>query len=288
MSTSVVAAPAKVNLVLRVLERESSGYHAIETLFCALELADELVITLTGEATGISLEVDGPHLGDPAENLAVRAARSFLEAADADVGVEIRLLKRIPAGGGLGGGSSDAAATLRALDELLPDRVPRGILEEIAAGLGSDVPFFLTGAALARGEGRGERLTAAPPLPSRPVVIAIPPFPVATSAAYAWLDSDREGADPPSRDGWPTPGTWEEVEAVAANDFERPVYRRHPELRALRDGLRRSGARVALLAGSGSTVFGIFDQEGRAERAAEALRQAAPGVRVVGTRTAAR
>ncbi|HSH44950.1 MAG TPA: 4-(cytidine 5'-diphospho)-2-C-methyl-D-erythritol kinase, partial [Longimicrobiales bacterium] len=253
----VLAAPAKVNLTLRVLEREPSGYHALQTLFCRLALADQVEVALEDEP-GVRLRVEGaedqppPNLGPPAENLVVRAAGAFLEAAGIEQGLRIRLQKRIPHGGGLGGGSSDAASTLLALDSLLPGLVSPERMEGVAATLGSDVPFFLSGAPLAWAQGRGERLTPLPALPPRPVVLAVPPFRVATPAAYGWLDRDRTGREVPSPLTGP-PADWAALEDGAVNDFERSVYRRHPELRALRDRLRRSDALVALLSGSGST-----------------------------------
>lgn len=286
-----LAAPAKVNLLLRVRERESSGYHRLQTVFCALDLSDELQLVLDPEP-GVRLTVEGARLGDPEDNLVVRAARAWLAEARPPAasdwrGITARLTKRIPHGGGLGGGSSDAAATLRGLNALVPGRVPESRLADMGKALGSDVPFFLAGTALSWAEGYGERLSPLPPLPPRPVVLAVPPFRISTPAAYAWLDADRRGLGP--FDGEPGPPSgWSDLEARAVNDFERSVFRRHPELRALRDRLRRSGAAPALLSGSGSTVFGVFEREARAEAAAETMQREAPGVGVVLTRTAAR
>lgn len=279
-------AAAKVNLFLRVLQREPGGYHRIQTLFCALELADTVHVALE-ESPGIRLEVEGADLGPSTHNLAYRAAAAFLEHAGPVAGVSIRLRKRIPAGGGLGGGSSDAAAVLRALDTHLPGHVPPERLDAIARRLGSDVPFFLRGGPLAWGEGFGERLTPLPPLPSRPVVLVVPPFPIATAAAYAWLDEDRDmEAEHAAPVRVPSLGDWEAVAGFALNDFEAPVFRRHPLLRELRDGLAAGGAVLALLAGSGSTIFGVFPDDARAAAAARAIATRAPAVRVVRTRTA--
>lgn len=282
-------APAKVNLILRVHDRDPTGYHDLDTLFCALELADELTLDVA-EGDDIRLEVEGPQPGPAHENLAVRAARAFLDAAGTRRDVGIRLRKRIPAGGGLGGGSSDAAAVLRALDRLMPDAVDGGALRQAARDLGSDVPFFLAGMPHAWGTGRGERLREGPALPSIPVLLLFPPFPVGTAAAYGWIDTDRE-AGMESRAAEPDThavASWEDVATLAGNDFEGPVFRRHPRLRDLRDRLRGAGAQVALLSGSGSTVFGVFPDEDRARAAAADVRARSPDVRWELTRTAAR
>lgn len=283
-------ASAKVNLRLRVHEKEVSGYHRIDTLFCALELADEITLDVA-DGRDVVLEVDGPDLGPVDENLAVRAARGFLNLAGTERRIDIRLRKRVPAGGGLGGGSSDAAAVLRSLDRLLPGAVDGAALRELAAALGSDVPFFLGGDPLAAGSGRGEILTPLPPLPSRPVLLALPSFPVATAAAYGWLDEDRAAAgsaSSPAGEGSRPPGSWPDVARQAFNDFEGPVFRRHPELRVIRDSLSDAGAAPAMLSGTGSTVFGVFADEHALGEAMALLRTRAPTVRLEPTRTASR
>lgn len=289
MTSVVAAAPAKVNLRLKVHEREPSGYHRIQTVFCALELADELEVAVDA-GRGVVLDVEGPDLGPADKNLAVRAAAAFLHRAGVERRVRIALRKRIPAGAGLGGGSSDAAAVLRALDRLLPDTLDEDRLHEVGRSIGSDVPFFLSGAPLAGGTGRGDVLAPLPPLPSRPVLLLIPPFPVSTSEAYRWLDEDRERAvvttDGAAPDG-ARPASWDDAVRQACNDFEGPVFRRHPELRALREALAEAGALVALLSGSGSTVFGVFAGEDEARDAIRRVRTASPGtgVRLTATRS---
>lgn len=287
-----VAAPAKVNLRLRVGPPEADGYHGIETTFCALELADTVVLRDArdgGEALRLSHGhplTATPELGPPAGNLAVRAATGFYQRAGRPMAVAIDLVKRIPAGGGLGGGSSDAAAVLRALNRRHPGEVASEALLELAAELGSDVPFFLLGRPQARATGRGERLRAVAALPSRPVVVVIPPFPVSTAEAYGWLD-ERPDPAPVA----PTPGDgpldWETVARDAVNDFEPAVYRRHPELREIRDRLLESGAAPALLAGSGSTVFGVFWDRDAARQAARDAAERHPESTVVMTATRA-
>ncbi len=290
-----LAAPAKVNLWLRVGPPEASGYHGIDTLFCSLHLADTVVIR-PGAGTP-ALEIDhalplqeSPELGPDRDNLAVRAARAFMDRAGLDRGPDIRLVKRIPAGAGLGGGSSDAAAVLRGMARLHPGAVTGEQLMELGSDLGSDVPFFVQGAPLAHGTGRGERISALSPLSERHVVVAIPEFPVSTAAAYQWLDEDRDADASLSRESGPVSDgqTWDALAHEAMNDFEGPVFRRHPPLEALRDRLRELGARPALLAGSGSTVFGVFGSRGEARGAATAIEESDPTVRVVVTRTRTR
>ena len=187
----MVDAPAKVNLVLRVGARRADGYHNVDTLFAAVGLCDHLRVERA--ARGIAVEVAGADLGDPRDNLVYRAARAYLDARGERSGVAIRLEKRIPVGGGLGGGSSDAAATLRCLDELFEPPAGVAALTELARGLGADVPFFLSPSPLALGSGRGDHLTPLPPLPSRPVLLVGSPEGVGTAWAYNLLARGRGG-----------------------------------------------------------------------------------------------
>ena len=287
-----IRAPAKINLRLKVGAREPSGFHGIETTFCALELSDEITLD-AGAGEGIALQVEGPDLGPADDNLAVRAARAFLDRAGRPLGIAIRIRKRIPAGGGLGGGSSDAAAVLRALAGLLPGHVDEAGLHEAARSLGSDVPFFLAGHPLALGTGRGDVLAPVPTLPSVPVLLVFPPFPIATVDAYRWLDDDRAMAAPDAdpgaeAEGVPPHGSWDDVACHAVNDFEGPVFARFPDLAAARSALAESGARPALLSGSGSTLFGVFPEEGGIAEATSRLRRSFPTFQLVATRTASR
>ena len=185
-----IAAHAKVNLFLRILARESSGFHQIETAFALLELADALEIRCN--PSGVTLEVEGPDLGPPDQNLSVRAARAVLDATGNKFGVTIRLTKRIPVRAGLGGGSSDAAATLHAVNTLAGNAVPRHELLHFATRLGADVAFFASGAALAVAWGRGERQFRLTAPPSLPALIAVPPIDVATPDASRWWDDQNQ------------------------------------------------------------------------------------------------
>lgn len=292
--TVTLEAPAKINLWLRVGARRPTGFHDLDTLFCALELADTLTFRSLPPGTGARLSTEhalpltaAPDLGPPEENLVLRAVAAFAERAGVGRDVHVHLTKRIPPAGGLGGGSSDAAATLRAMDRIHPGRLDADHLAELAADLGSDVPFFLAGHPLARGRGRGTELTPVAPLPPRPVTLVLPPVAIPTADAYRWLAEERaEGAPGPGEpDAGDDPGAWEQV--PAGNDFERVVFSRYPELRRLRDVLDGHGAYPALLAGSGATVFGVFSEQDTAEAAARAIARNDPAVAAIVTRTRA-
>lgn len=255
-----LAAPAKVNLFLRILARESDGFHGIETLFCLLDLADDVEATPT-PTPGVTIEVEGGvETGPPAENLATRAAQAVLDATGRPFGVHLRLVKRIPARAGLGGGSSDAAATLTAVNQLANNAVPRHELLQFAARLGSDVPFFFSGASLALGWGHGERLLRLPPLPAAPVLLVTPPAPIATSAAYGWLDEARQTQ---GRRGGVVLDlgvlrSWGDIGRMAGNDFESPVFSHAPAVRAAFEALVLTRPLVCRLSGSGSTLFAVY------------------------------
>lgn len=253
-------APAKVNLRLAILAREASGYHSLESLFCAISLTD--LLTVRCADPGVPLTVEGSvETGPPERNLAVRAAHRFYDELGEPPAVAIHLAKRIPSAAGLGGGSSDAAATLRALNTLHGEPFDRAALLGLAIGLGSDVPFFVCGSPLALGWGRGERLLALPPLPERAVLVAHPGVAMPTPEAFAAI-AERRGATPPPRafalDAAEL-GDWGAVERLAMNDFGEVVAERIPVLRDALAAMRDAGARIALLAGSGGSVFGVFE-----------------------------
>lgn len=286
-----VQAQAKVNLFLNVFaERDADGYHALWTVFQRIDLADDVVIRVGGntqslDAAGPALPRDG--LGPVERNLAFRAAAAYLEDAGSALpsGFSIELTKNIPVGGGLGGGSADAGAVLRALNALSPRPLAPNRLQAIAASLGSDVPFLASELVTAQALGRGDRFHPVGWDPaSSPMLLVVPDFPVATKDAYAWLDADRPTDTYGDVTGFGVPDTfpgWAEL-AQGANDFEPVVERRHPVLREYRDRLRIAGARLARMAGSGSTVFGIFDQN------AALPSNMGPNARVIATRTSAR
>jgi len=256
-----VSAHAKLNLFLRILARESGGYHQIETAFALLELADELTVTRT--ARGVGLTVHGPDLGPADDNLAVRAARAVLDATGHTFGVTIELTKRIPVRAGLGGGSSDAAAALHAVNALAGNAVPRPELLHLAARLGADVAFFASGAPAAVAWGRGERLFRLAPPPAAPVLVAVPAMGVATPDAYRWWD--HLNPEPPlhgpvvlAEEAFTT---WGSVGRLGGNDFEIPVFGKHPPLRALFERLAGTHPYWVRLCGSGSSVAAVYASE---------------------------
>jgi 4-diphosphocytidyl-2-C-methyl-D-erythritol kinase len=256
-----VTAQAKINLLLRVLARDTGGYHSIETVFLRVDLGDDVRVRI---APGRSLECAGPAipragLGPTERNLAYRAAVAYADATGWPTGFAIEVDKRIPVGGGLGGGSADAGAVLRILDALSPR--PLGArLVELATPLGADVAFMTIDSPMALAWGRGERLLPLHALDPRRVALIVPDFAVATADAYAWLAADR-GEYVPSAGVLPPDSlaTWESLAPVASNDFERVVAARHPVIAQLVDELSSADAILAMLSGSGSAVFGVFD-----------------------------
>jgi 4-diphosphocytidyl-2-C-methyl-D-erythritol kinase len=264
-----VQAHAKVNLFLRVLARESSGFHSLETLFALLELHDTL--TVERQPKGITIDVAGADTGPPEQNLAYRAAELVLDATGRRFGVRIRLIKRIPVQAGLGGGSSDGAAALHAANALADNAVPRPEILQFAARLGSDVPFLASGAALALGWGRGERLLRLPsPRPS-PALVAVPHEGVATKDAYELLDAwqsreERRGSvvfDAAAFDSWGGIGR------LGGNDFENPVFGVRPEFRELFERMAETRPLLVRLSGSGSAIVAIYKTEAERDAAAE-------------------
>lgn len=271
----VAEAFAKVNRSLVVLGRRPDGFHELDTVFQAVGLCDRLTFETSG---GLTLEVDDPSVPSGAGNLVLRAAQALADSAGVPAGAAITLEKRIPAGGGLGGGSSDAAVALLGLSALWGLDYPVGRLAGIGASLGSDVPFFLFGGT-ARGLGRGERIVPLPDLPPAGIVLVMPPFPVATPAVFGRLDA-------PSWDGLPG----EEADAARVpdrNDLEPAAEALFPALGEVREALASAGAVQARLSGSGSTVFGLFPDLASAADASRSLAPLPPGcaVRVVPTLT---
>jgi 4-diphosphocytidyl-2-C-methyl-D-erythritol kinase len=253
-----VRAHAKINLSLEVLNRRPDGFHNLRTVFQTISLADTIDIEAErARRTSVTLESD---VDIPGENLIVRAAHAVLEVVRVNAVVRCRLRKKIPMGGGLGGGSTDAVAVLRVLPGLLKKALEADRLIEIGAGLGSDVPVFLIGGTVL-GLGRGTELYPLPDLPALPVLVVAPDVHVSTAEAYAALG--RTEAQP-----YEGNSTARLVQSMAAardwsgacvNDFEGAVFALHPELAAIRKKLERLGARTARMTGSGACVFGVFD-----------------------------
>jgi 4-diphosphocytidyl-2-C-methyl-D-erythritol kinase len=286
-----VFSPAKLNLALRVLAREASGFHQIESLFCLLELADRIDIDTAAE--GLSLEVVSPpesagpppDLGPPESNLAWRAAELFFQATRMRPGAAIRLTKRIPHGGGLGGGSSNAAAVLTSLNQAHGSPVPQAELLALAGRLGSDVPFFAAGVPRALAWGRGTRLLPLSSLPSRPVLLAVNGTPVSTAEAYALLAGER-GVDYVAPPALLEPAAdWHALADSAVNDFEGVVFRMQPRLRDLLSDIHATAPLLARMTGTGNVLFGVYRDAGALESARTSLAASWPDVRWLVTRT---
>jgi len=253
-----VEAQAKLNLFLHVLGRGPDGYHQLETLFQRIALADTVVVRT--DVAARTLDCRGAATGPTEDNLAWRAAAAFALAAGWPASFAIEIDKRIPVGGGLGGGSADAAAVLRAMNALAPRPLERETLASLAFRLGADVPYLLTKHSLALGTGRGERLVALGPLPAREIILLVPPFGVSSREAFEWHVGRHDGAPraPHARPLPSSPLGWNVVAGYAANDLEEAVFANHPSLAGLRAALEQSGASIARMTGSGSTVFGVF------------------------------
>jgi 4-diphosphocytidyl-2-C-methyl-D-erythritol kinase len=261
---------AKINLCLQVIGRRADGYHELRTIFQTISLHDTLELSLASR-TGISLEVSDPALPGGPENLVYRA----IEAVGCEIGfrggVQARLTKRIPVARGLGGGSSDAAAALIGMLRLTKKKLPLERLTAIAAGLGADVPFFLFGGR-AVAVNRGDEVYPLPDSPKRAILVVSPRnVGVSTKEAYEWVSAElTKRAKPHSIWGF-CALCWSRQGAGISNDFEAPVFSRHPRLGEIRDGLLKRGAADAALAGSGSAVFGIFRNPAQARRTARAF-----------------
>ncbi len=252
-----IPAQAKLNLALRVLGRDGSGYHNIETLFIRLDLADTLVIRPSDRHRSVTSDVG---LGPPEKNLAQVAALKYSAATGWPGGWEIQIEKKIPVGAGLGGGSADAGAVLRGLNKLSPNPLPGDQLQEIGASIGADVGFMASESVFAFAEGYGEKLTGFPAPPPRTIALAIPSFAVSTREAYSWIDTAETMRSDRAR--WDLTGlSWPVLERLVGNDFTPVVAKRHPEISKLKDWFLSQGAVVAEMTGSGSVVFGIFDEK---------------------------
>lgn len=276
-------APAKINLCLRVLSRRGDGHHELDSVFLPLELADELELELVPGA-GVACTCPGHEALGGGENLAARAARLFLEASRASFGVSIRIQKRIWIAAGLGGGSSDAAAVLRALARELGE--PPISLDGLALQLGADVPYFLDPRP-ARVRGIGERRDPIADLPRWPLLLVNPGTPLSTRAVFAELGLPC-GAQGPSRSlgDLELAALRDAPWRLAGNDLRAPALRLCPAIAALEAALVEEGARAAAPSGSGPTVFGLFETTEAASRAAGRLRARLGEGSVVATMTA--
>ena len=260
----LVAAHAKINLYLRVLAREESGYHGIETIFQRIALHDDVRVSLSNDrrlaCAGPTMPAAG--LGPVESNLAYRAALLYMDAARRDDGFSIDITKNIPVGGGLGGGSTDAAATLRAFDTLSTTPLGDARLLELAAQLGSDVPFLLTGWSRALAWGRGTRMLELPALPTAAVTLVTFDEGVDTGSAYRALAEQRlrdHAAVGAAALDASMLESWSGVAELATNDFESVVSQTHAGVKLALHSLRSvapAGA-ITMMSGSGATCYVI-------------------------------
>jgi 4-diphosphocytidyl-2-C-methyl-D-erythritol kinase len=273
-----LTSPAKINLFLNILERRADGFHNLETLMTPLALTDTL--TCEERATGFTVECDAPDVPTDDRNLVVKAAKKLAETFHVSKGARIRLQKQIPAGGGMGGGSGNAAVTLRALNQLWQLNAPMEKLHDIAAQIGSDVPFFLYDSP-AFCKGRGEIVEPLRLGVELGVLLINPGFGIPTKWAYDALAQERamgEGvkkvkvANPPTLPRSDAPPLHDFLAALRAHDsdgiqrglinsLESPCLKKYPLLALLKDVLLRHGALGAMMSGSGSTVFGLTRNE---------------------------
>jgi 4-diphosphocytidyl-2-C-methyl-D-erythritol kinase len=272
-----IPAFAKINLRLDILGKRPDTYHELRTIFQSITLHDELTLR-ESKASGICLTIQGNEslsLEPVRKNLVYAAVDTLRRELEIRSGVEIDLRKKIPAGRGLGGGSSDAAAALRGYLRLTGRNIPQPRLMEIAASLGADVPFFLFGGR-ALGLGRGDEIYPLPDVPKLTLFVVSPKdIHVPTPDAYRWLKAPALTKAHSAAKLWKFCSLCWSLPADAgaqgsglSNDFERPVFQRHPQLAQIKRVLLQRGATEASLAGSGSAVFGVFPSPALARRAA--------------------
>ncbi|MGA8222628.1 MAG: 4-(cytidine 5'-diphospho)-2-C-methyl-D-erythritol kinase [Candidatus Acidiferrales bacterium] len=264
---------AKVNLCLHVLGKRPDGYHELRTIFQTISLHDTLTLSVTPGSPGLSilLQSNDPTLPLGPENLVTRAIQAIAPEIGFQGSIAAHLEKRIPVARGLGGGSSDAAAALIGMLRLTGREMPLPKLIEIAAGLGADVPFFLFGGR-ALAVNRGDEIYPLSDAPRRTIVVVSPKdIGVSTKDAYQWISAELTRLEKPNRIWGFCALCWSREGAGVSNDFEGPVFHRHPRLGEIRDGLLKRGAAEAALAGSGSAVFGVFRNPAQARRTAGAF-----------------
>ena len=267
-------APAKLNLGLHVLRKRPDGFHDLETVFLRILWADVLTVRPSWR---VGLTCSDSTLTTDETNLVMKAALRLAEAVGVEQGAALHLDKRLPHGAGLGGGSSDAAATLRLLADLWKLDTPEETLRALALALGSDVPFFL-GPDAAYATGRGEILTplhdpATGALYQLPyaLVVVVPPVCVSTAEAYARVCPHATGR--PDLRTLVLSNDLARWRTALVNDFEKPVFEVVPAIRAVKEDLLEAGAGYAAMSGSGSAVFGVFEDEDKATAAAEGARR---------------
>jgi 4-diphosphocytidyl-2-C-methyl-D-erythritol kinase len=274
----LVRAPAKVNLFLRVRGQRADGYHLIDSLMAPISLTDQLRVAVQSVPhphVRINVGTDSDQLPSGASNLAYRAADAFMAAAKEQLAVDVHIEKRIPIGGGLGGGSSDAAAVLLALNRMLGRPLEISQLADLGAAIGSDVPFFIHGGP-ARVGGVGEQIMPTSLNPNLDLVICTDGYPLSTSVVYSQLRTITVPAltsDPPLSNIAPFVEGRRSFTDLLVNDLEEAAARIHPAVLSLKAEIMGEGAQAALMTGSGSVVFGLWADPQSAVNAAARLRR---------------
>jgi 4-diphosphocytidyl-2-C-methyl-D-erythritol kinase len=273
-----IRAPAKINLRLRVIGKRADGYHLLDTILLPVSLYDEIDIRKVRQIGGktapknrLTVSCNDPLVPAGRKNLAHKAAALILSDAKISAQVHIRIHKRIPVGAGLGGGSSDAAATLVGLNRLLRLGYSAKRMEKMSLALGADVPFFVN-AAPARARGIGERLSSLRSVPRFWLIILYPKFPVSTAWVYRNLPSKLTKAIANTSINLSS-GSPANLNKLLVNDLETVTMGRYPRIGLLKEELARQGAVGTLMSGSGSSVFGIFPSRHSAQRAWRRLRK---------------
>ncbi|MGB2869025.1 MAG: 4-(cytidine 5'-diphospho)-2-C-methyl-D-erythritol kinase [Bacteroidota bacterium] len=256
---------AKINLGLHVLARRPDGFHDLETVFHQINLFDEIEIL---PHNILEFSTESRDVPRDSSNLCLRAATLLQQRHRVSSGARIRLNKRIPVGAGLGGGSSDAAAVLKGLTRHWNLGLSPSILHDLAAQIGSDVPFFLEGGT-SFATGRGDKLNAFKLRVPYWILVVTPPIHVSTAWAYSNLELSASGVNYDLRASLVRMMEDSRRGELLMNDFEPMVFSAHPEIRAIKESMLQEGARFALLSGSGSSVFGLFTEENRARAAAK-------------------
>jgi len=255
---------AKINLDLQILGRRADGYHEVRTVLQTIDWCDTIRIEPASRFSFVCRE-GPPDLARNDGNLVVRAVREFERKSGQMVNVDIELTKSVPVGAGLGGGSADAAVTLLGLQRMYGNVLSSETLQTCLRSLGSDVPFFALGGR-ALGTGRGDEVVPLPDEPEYWLVVVHSGVPISTAQAYSWLTVPAESN---TIEGFYNPSGPGRGVDLPGNDFESAVFEHHPVLREVRSSLLRLGARLALLSGSGSAVYGRFDSEIEAVNAAD-------------------
>lgn len=268
-----MSSPAKINYVLEIKNRREDGYHNIETVYQSISFYDELLFAET--SMDIQVETDSPELSDPAKNLVFRAAQLLRQKKQVQKGARIFLKKNIPIGSGLGGGSSNAASTLRGLNLLWRLKMTDPEIYELASQLGSDVPFFVRGG-MAIGRGKGEKISPimAGMKPRLPLILVCPPFKVSSEKAYKMWDEEGHLSRDEGLDDFLRALYRKDLRGLTQNlhnDFEPMIIKECHLVKTIKDVLLENGAKGALMTGSGSAVYGIFRDENRVDELVEKL-----------------